>query len=101
MKGAENGKLLAGLAGLAVVGLAFGVWPNLREADRLESEAVDLASRVERSDDGEAALGRLHAMLDRRTNQAESTLKDIPRDGDVGVLHRQPPALRRVQTLRY
>jgi len=80
----ENGKLFAGLGGMVVLGLALGVWPNLRAADELTEKATDLASRVERSDDGEAALRRLNELLATRTQQAENTLKNIPRDGDVG-----------------
>lgn len=84
MKGHENGKLVVGLAVLILLGIGVGVWPNMRSADRLDALAADLASRVERSDDGEAALGRLRTTLAQRTQEAQATLKDIPRDGDVG-----------------
>lgn len=84
MIGHENGKLFVGLAGLVVAGLAVGVWPNLRAAERLDNAAADLSSRIERSDDGDAALGRLRVTLEERKQDSQRLLKDIPRDGDVG-----------------
>jgi len=81
-------KLGAGLAALALLGLVAGVLPNMRGASRLDHRITDLSSRVERSDDGAAALDRLHRTLKERRAEALERLKPIPVDGDVGGIIR-------------
>lgn len=83
-----DAKLGAGLAGLVLLGLVAGVWPNLRGSARLDREIADLSSRVERSDDGAAALDRLRETLAERRAEAGERLKPIPKDEDVGGIIR-------------
>jgi Tfp pilus assembly protein PilO len=77
-------KLWGGLAAVAALGLGLGVYPNLTGAQRLASEAKELDARVERSDDGAAALERLRETLAEREAEARARLREIPEDGDVG-----------------
>lgn len=88
MKNANDNKLRAGLAAIVLLGFAVGIWPNLSGASRLDAERRDLETRVERSDDGAAALDRLNATLVSLDADARRRLKDIPKDGDVGGLIR-------------
>ena len=88
----QNTKLIAGAAAVVVAGLAVGVWPNLKSMESLGSQKADLVSRVQRSDDGDAALKRLRATLDEEQQRAEAVLREIPLDGDVGGFIREMSA---------
>jgi len=84
----SEGKLWGGLAAVAALGLGLGVYPNLKGADRLARQAAELEQRVQRSDDGAAALERLRETLATREAEARRLLRPIPADGDVGGLIR-------------
>lgn len=88
MKRSENTKLIAGVVVLAALALVLGVWPNVKGLERLGETRADLVSRVERSDDGDAALERLAGELGEHKLDARVRLRPIPEDGDVGGLIR-------------
>lgn len=88
MKRLSEGKLLSGLVAMSLLGLGVGVYPSVTNTSDLIAEAGELEGRVERSDDGAAALDRLHATLAERETEARERLRKIPQDGDVGGLIR-------------
>jgi Tfp pilus assembly protein PilO len=88
VKRLSEGKLLGGLVALALVGLGLGVYPSVSNTGKLIREARELEGRVERSDDGAAALERLRETLAERETEARERLRTIPQDGDVGGLIR-------------
>jgi Tfp pilus assembly protein PilO len=84
----SEGKLLGGLVAMTLLGLGLGVYPSVNHTGELIGEARELAGRVERSDDGAAALERLGETLAQREAEARRRLRRIPQDGDVGGLIR-------------
>lgn len=81
--------LTLGWMALVGGGGAGSLWPTMASIGRLREEKTTLESRVERSDDGAAAVRRLQEELVAVRVLHERQARPIPTDSDVASLIRQ------------